>query len=130
VYRSATGLILNLFLSIILVNVLGSIGAAISTVLIVYLWSTPYNVLFISRILKMNIRNTIPLGILTKVLIVSIGSGVVFLLAPFVRPLGDVLTLAILGLSYTIFILVLFASFRLIQASEVLNFIKSILPSK
>lgn len=130
VYRAATGLILNLFLSIILVKVLGSIGAAISTVLITYLWSVPYSLFFISRILKMNIRNTIPFGILIKVLIVSIGSGVVFLLAPFVRPLGDVVTLAILGLSYTIFVLVLFDRSKLIQATEVLYFIKSKLPSK
>ncbi|MCP4607831.1 MAG: polysaccharide biosynthesis protein [Planctomycetes bacterium] len=126
-YRSATSLILNLFLSIILIRNMGYIGATISTVLIVYLWALPYNLLFISRILKMNIRYIIPLGILTKVLLVSIGSGVVFLLAPFVRPLGDVLTLAIFGLSYTLFVLVFFACFKLADMSQILSAVRRLL---
>jgi O-antigen/teichoic acid export membrane protein len=124
VYRAVTGLILNLFLSIMLVRFLGYIGATISTILIVYLWAVPYNLIFITRILKINIRNIIPLGILTKVLLVSIGSGVVFLLAPFVRPLGDVLTLAIFSLSYALFILVFFDLFKLVKMSHVLLTVK------
>jgi O-antigen/teichoic acid export membrane protein len=119
VYRATAGLILNLFLSIILIRILGSIGAAISTVLIVYLWVMPYNVFFTSRILKINIRSIIPLGILTKVFFVSIGAGVIFLLAPFVRPLGDVLTLAILGLCYAVVVLLFFVCFSLTDMSRV-----------
>jgi O-antigen/teichoic acid export membrane protein len=130
VYRAATGLILNLFLSIILVKVFGSIGAAISTVLIVYLWAVPYNILFTSRIIKINIRNTIPLGILAKVLLISIGSGVVFLLAPFVRPLGDVLTLVIFSLSYALFVLVLFDFFKLVKMNHVFLAVKKLLMRK
>lgn len=127
VYRAMTGLILNLFLSIILIKVFGSIGAAVSTVLIVYLWAVPYNLIFISRILKMNIRTAIPFSILTKVLIVSICSGAVFLLAPFVRPLGDVLTLAILGLLYAVVVLFFFAFYKLADVNRMLSFVRQLL---
>ncbi len=130
VYRATTGLILNLFLSIILIKVFGSIGAAVSTVLIVYLWAVPYNLIFISRILKMNIRTAIPLNILTKVLIVSIGSGAVFLLAPLVRPLGDALTLAILGLLYAAVVLFFFAFYNLADVGRMLSFIWQLLVRK
>ena len=121
VYRAITGLILNLFLSIILIRFLGYIGAAISTVSIVYLWALPYNVVFISRILKMNIRDILPFGILTKIIIISITSGVVLLLAPFVRPLGDILTLAILGLCYAVVILFFFAFYNLADVGHELD---------
>ncbi len=127
VYRAMTGLILNMFLSIILIRFLGYIGAAISTVLIVYLWTVPYNLFFISRILTINFRSIIPVSILTKVLIVSIGSGAVFLLAPFVRPLGDVLTLAIMGLLYTVVVMLLFVCFNLAEMSRMLSFARRLL---
>jgi O-antigen/teichoic acid export membrane protein len=127
VYRAMTGLILNLFLSIVLIQVFGSIGAAVSTVLIVYLWTVPYNLFFISRILTVNFRSIIPVSILTKVLIVSIGSGAVFLLAPFVRPLGDVLTLAIMGLLYAIVVMLFFVFFNLADMNRMLSFARRLL---
>jgi O-antigen/teichoic acid export membrane protein len=130
VYRAITGLILNLFLSVILIRIFGSIGAAISTVLIVYFWAVPYNLVFISRILTMDIRGIIPLGVLTKVLILSIVSGVVFLLAPFVRPLGDVVTVVILGLLYTIVVLLFFVCFNLADVSRILTFLRRLLVRK
>ena len=130
VYRATTGLILNLILSIILIRYFGSIGAAVSTVLTVYLWAVPYNLIFISRILTMNVRSIMPLGILMKVLIVSIGSGVVFLLAPFVRPLGDVVTVVILGLLYTIIVLLFFVYFNLADLNNILTFVRRLLIRK
>ncbi len=130
VYRTITGLILNLFLSIILVKVMGYIGAVVSTVLIMYFWAVPYNLVFITRILKTNFRNIIPFKILTKVLIVSIGSGVIFLLAPLLRPLGDILTLAILGLLYAVVVLFLFVCFHLVDMSRIISFVNRLLARK
>lgn len=127
VYRAITGLILNLFLSIILIRFLGYIGAAISTISIVYLWALPYNVFFTSRILKIDVRNILPFGILTKIIIISITSGVVLLLAPFVRPLGDILTLAILGLCYAVVVLSFFAFYKLADVSRMLSLARQLL---
>jgi hypothetical protein len=96
----------------------------------VYFWAVPYNLVFISRILTMDIRGIIPLGVLTKVLILSIVSGVVFLLAPFVRPFGDVVTVVILGLLYTIVVLLFFVCFNLADVSRILTFLRRLLVRK
>jgi len=124
-YRSIGGLVLNLFLSIVLITILGSIGAAMSTVILSYIFSLPLNIFFISRILKIEMRIVMPISLLTKIIIVSAGAGVVLLLAPLVRPLGDVLSLAILGTSYAIATLVLFDRFKFIELKDVLHSIKS-----
>lgn len=124
VYRSLTGLILNLFLSIILIRLMGSIGAAVSTVLIMYLWSVLYNVFCVSKILKVNIRSIIPLKVLMKVLFISLGSGAVFIIAPVVRPFGDIPTLAIFGLFYTVVVLLLFVYFGLVDRNRILSVVK------
>jgi len=130
VYCALTGLILNLFLSIMLVRLLGSIGAAISTVLVIYLWAVPYNLIFISKILKKNIRNLLPLSVLMKILLISLGSGVVFFVAPFVRPFGDVLTLAVVGLCYAVVVLLFFVYFDLADMNRILSLVKRLLVRK
>jgi O-antigen/teichoic acid export membrane protein len=127
VYRAATGLIVNLVLSIIFVRMMGSIGAAISTVVMVYLWVVPYSLFFISRILKKDILHIMPLGILTKVLAVSIGAGLILLLAPLVRPLGDFLTLSILGPSYAAVVLLFFVHFKLVDTNRMVAAVRRML---
>lgn len=129
-YRAIVGLALNLVLSIVFIRLWGSIGAAISTVVVIYLWSVPYSIFLISRILKMNIRSIIPLGALTKVFIASIVAGVVLFSVPLVRPLGDILTLVISGLFYAAVILVLFDRCKLIKAKNMLHSVKDKLAGK
>jgi len=65
--RGVCGLMLNFALSIALVTWLGSIGAAISTVLVVLLWAVPFNLFFLSRRLETPWFQLLPLRHLGRV---------------------------------------------------------------
>jgi len=123
-YRSVIGIIINFILSIALIKVIGSLGAAISTVFVVYFWAVSYNVFFIRRILRIDLKSVMPLNELIKAMIISIVAALVFLLSPLFTYLGDVFAIAGLGSIYAILVLGLFDYFGLIEAKHVLLLIK------
>jgi len=130
-WRSIVELILCLFLGITLTKIVGILGAAASTVLVLYLYSVPFNLVSISRILKTKVKNIMPVADLTRVMLISTAAGVViFAAAPLVRPLGDVLVIAILGVLYSAIILALFACFNLGDLADILHLIKRRLVSE
>jgi O-antigen/teichoic acid export membrane protein len=59
--RSIFDLIINAILSVILVRVLGYIGAVIATILTLYLWSVPFNLRIISKGFNIRVISVIPL---------------------------------------------------------------------
>jgi O-antigen/teichoic acid export membrane protein len=120
-YRAMIGLTLNLFLSIVFISLWGSIGAAISTVLIIYLWGVPYNIMLISKILEIRKINVMPHEILLKIFFIVAGCGIVFLLNPLLDPLGDMLKLCISGILYGGLVLVLFNYFHLVNVKQILS---------
>ena len=58
--RAIIGLALNLALSIILVQKMGYIGAAVATILLVYGWAIPFSMHFVARILHSTILSILP----------------------------------------------------------------------
>jgi len=130
-WRSIIGLVITLFLSIGLIKIAGILGAAAATVLVLYIYDIPFNLVSISRILKTKVKNIMPVAALTKIMVISIAAGaVVFVVAPLVRPLGDALVVVILGTLYSTVTLALFAYFNLANLGEILSWIKRTLAPK
>ena len=123
-WRSLVELILCIFLSIALIKIAGILGAAASTVLVLYIYSVPFNIVSISKILKIKIKNIMPVAALARVMFASIAAGIVLLLIPLLKPLGDLLTLVILGALYCIVTLLLFACLNLIDPKNILYSIR------
>jgi len=102
--RSFFDLIFNILLSILMVKIFGYIGAAIATILILYLWTVPYNLYFIAKGFGVKILDTMPLYELLKILIISILS------TPFL-----IVFISFIKLSYTLsFLLSIFFYFPLV----------------
>lgn len=120
-YRSAIEIVLSFMLSIILLRVIGYVGAAVAMVLVVFLWSIPYDLFYIARILNISARRVMPMKALMKVMIISLASSIVFLSSPLFRSLGDFLYLIILGGAYTMLVMALFEHFKLIKTRDILG---------
>jgi O-antigen/teichoic acid export membrane protein len=103
-YRSIVGLTLNLVLSIILVKVIGAIGAAVASVIVIYIWTIPYCIFFIGKILHTGIFRIFPYQRLAKILLIAVvpsiilGAGLVWDASDFVKvfTLGSFYLLAII----------------------------------
>jgi len=114
-YRSIILLILNIVLSIILVIIWGPIGAAISTVLVIYFWVFPFHIYHIRKILIVRYRNILPFVKLGKIMLISILVGLfTFLLSPL-KIYGDLFYLIITSLLYGLAVIFLFKKFGLIN---------------
>ncbi len=70
--RSVFDLIVNITLSIILVHFIGYLGAAIATVLTLYFWTTPYNLLKIGKGFQVSPLKTLPFKKLAHILFLSL----------------------------------------------------------
>ena len=70
-YRSLFDLLITVFLSIVFVHFWGYLGAAVATILTLYLWSTPYNLYKIGRGFSVGILETLPFKKLGFILIIS-----------------------------------------------------------
>jgi len=71
-FRSLLDLIINLFLSIILVHFFGYLGAAVSTVVTLYVWTVPYNLYKIGQGFGINPLRVLPFKKLGYILLISI----------------------------------------------------------
>jgi O-antigen/teichoic acid export membrane protein len=103
-YRTIVGLLLNLVLSIILIKFIGAIGAAVATVIVIYVWNIPYCLFFIGKILHTGIFRIFPYQRLANILLIAVlpsiilGIGLVWDASDFVKviTLGGFYSLAII----------------------------------
>lgn len=77
-YNTTVELALNFILSITLINYMGSIGAAIATVLVTYLWGVPYCLFFIRKILGVKFFRVFPCRRLVNIFLTNVLAAVVF----------------------------------------------------
>ena len=77
--RGLLGLVVNLVLNILLVRWMGSIGAAISTVLLVGVWTLPFNLFYLSRRMKTPWQKFLPLAHFGQVILQLIGFTIVMI---------------------------------------------------
>ncbi len=71
-YRSILDLTINIVLSILLVYLWGYLGAAIATILTLYLWTVPYNLYKIGQGFNVNMFTTLPLKQLGRIFIICL----------------------------------------------------------
>lgn len=74
-YTSVFGLLVNLVLSIVLLRFFGMLGPAWANVITTYLWGLSY-LIIICRLLNISFRQIMPWKELGKIMIVSIGAGI------------------------------------------------------
>lgn len=111
VYRSAIGLVFNFILSVVMIRTVGYIGAAIATVLVIYMWGTPYNLFFIGKILNEGISNILPYRLLTNIFLMNILAAFVLILKVGLD-MSDLIKLVSLGCLYVLAIGLLYWSNR------------------
>ncbi len=75
---AAVSLTGNTILSIILIQAMGSLGAAVSTVAMVYLWGVPYPVWHARKLLGTPVSQMFPWGKLAQVMALALVSAVAF----------------------------------------------------
>lgn len=96
--RTIVSLVLNISLSISLVHLMGSIGAAIATVLVAFLWAFPFSAWVIAKETKSPILSLFPFGHFGKCfLFLSIPSALALAVQQFVVDLAPILQLAAQG---------------------------------
>ena len=117
-FRTAVTLILNLILSIILIRQMGYVGAAIATVIIIYLWSIPFNLIAISKLCEVSLIRIMPYGVLLKLIVITGIPGLLCLVVKsYLLPAGDISRLAITGIIYAAVTLALMIRTGLINRS-------------
>jgi O-antigen/teichoic acid export membrane protein len=94
-YRSIFDLIINTVLSIVLVHFLGYLGAAIATILTLYIWTVPFNLYKIGKGFNVKMWQTLPFQEL----------GIVLILCLLLMPLAFT-HLIFIGQSYVIKLLI------------------------
>ena len=93
--RAALSLVFGLGLNIILVSWIGYMGAIIATLVVLYLWATPLNVMSIGRACGATWKEVLPFGTIGRILAVSVASCLVLVPSAFIPHLPAVLRLAI-----------------------------------
>jgi O-antigen/teichoic acid export membrane protein len=78
--RAVGGLLLNVVLTIVLVQRIGYLGACIATCLSAYLWVAPYSLVLSARILDTRIVSLVPWSSLLKMAVLSLLPAAIFLL--------------------------------------------------
>jgi len=97
--RTIIELTLNGIFSVILIRQIGYIGAAVATVLILYLWGLPFNLLAILRLCKGRFGTLLPYAALAKIAVVTLVAGTLCALSNRWLPLptSDVTRLAVVS---------------------------------
>lgn len=89
-YRSIFDLLINLVLSIVLIYFIGYLGAAIATILTLYIWTVPYNLYHIGKGFDVKASEVLPFSKMGKIMLISIISLIpassFFLLEKYIHP--------------------------------------------
>jgi len=123
--RSIISLSMNLFLNILFVRVFGYIGAAISTVSIAYIWSTPFTLLFIKRILNIKWRDVYPFADMGKIILASLLGSTTFVISLFIKGMPDLVLLMIYSTLYAIVTMFFLRQFGVLDIKSLFSSIKS-----
>lgn len=121
VNRGIGGFIINAILSVLLVRWMGYLGACIGTVLTIYLWTVPYNVYHIARILKTSALNTLAFGPLSRVALGVLAASAVFILPSALRPKNDILDVILTAALFFPVCGLILQGFGLLKIREVLH---------
>ncbi|MHC4537522.1 MAG: oligosaccharide flippase family protein [Planctomycetota bacterium] len=125
-FRMVAMLILNLTLSIILVRWIGYLGAALGTVIVIYIWSVPFNSIAISRLYGFPFWKVLPYRQFLKIAFVAIFAALPCMLKRYVPTSSDFVRLAVITPVYTGTVLVLMLRFNLVQRSTLIAVLRRI----
>ncbi len=128
--KSVVGLVINLVLSVLFVWMWGLLGAAIGTIVTIYVWDLPFSIVGLGKIYNTGVRRLLPYGYLLKVFAISAAAGVVFVPNWFWRggiTDNDWLLLGIYLPGYTTLLLLLFSVFKIVSFSAILKDVRSMI---
>jgi len=108
VKRAMIGLILNIIMTYMMVNAMGPVGAAISTVIIFYFWLSPYSFLVLSKYWKHSLSELLVFKRLLTIGLCGLGAGTVFLLVPVFDEFPTFVRLCIFGSLYGVVLATLY----------------------
>ena len=113
-YRSASGLVLNCVVSIFLIHYFGAVGAALGTVIVMYLWTVPFCLFFIRKILRVSLWHVYPWGGLAKVSAICAAASTVFVARLWVD-LGDFWNTIVFGGFFGVALLGLYSRYGIVS---------------
>ena len=99
-WRTATSLVLNIVLSVVLVHHMGYLGAIIGSICELYLWSVPFYSASISKLYGCHVLKVLPLRELLLILTLSLFASLVFFLRPYLPFHGDIVRIVVFGVLY------------------------------
>jgi O-antigen/teichoic acid export membrane protein len=112
--RSIVMLGLNIVLSICLLKLIGYIGAAVATSLLIYIWAIPFNFFWISKIMRTGYGAIFPYLSILKILTAVILAGSALFIAKSFMGSQAVIRTGFCSILYAGLILLLFSSFKLV----------------
>ena len=98
--RSVVDLCVNIILSLVFVYFFGYIGAVVGTIMMIYLWHVPFNLIVISRAFQTKLSNIFPYAQLLKIFFISLLACVIFLPIFCGWPQNNLLSLMIFAPAY------------------------------
>ena len=116
--RALLAFVVNILFSILLVHFIGYVGAAIGSVLTMYIWIVPYNFHHISKIYQRSLKRVLPFAQLGRVALFVLVAGVVPAVVAHFTDLVPLMDLAVNGLIYCILVLVLYIRFGLLSRED------------
>lgn len=119
--QSATALALNVALSIAMTGIYGSIGAAISTVLILYCWTVPFNLLVIARIWDSPLHLLLPWAKLSSLFLLTWAGAPVLLLAGWANGEAHLLVMGVCTSIYLLFLITVYIRVGMIERASLLR---------
>lgn len=99
-FRSLLDLIINTILSSVLVLYFGYLGAAFATIITLYLWTVPYNLLKIRKGFEVRVFDTLPFKKIGIVLIIAISTAPIGFVQMLVAENSWLIKLIVVGVLY------------------------------
>lgn len=124
--RTIIELVLNGILSIILIRQIGYLGAAVATVIIVYTWAIPFNLVAILKLCKSSLAKLLPYRALMKIAVVTLVAGILCAISNRWLPLStsDVTRLAVVSPVFLISLSTLMLVSGLLKISTLRAFLR------
>lgn len=118
-YNMIGGLVLNLGLSVILVHQIGYIGAVLGTVMAIYIWNVPFNIIAISKLYSVSFWKILPFVELFKIMLVGILASVICFFKVYLPISNSIITLCIAVPAYIVVLLILMLKFKLLKVEDI-----------
>jgi len=124
-YITAVTLILNLALGLIMVRWMGYIGAAVATVITIYVWNIPFCVAAISKLYLAPFWSVFPWYKYSKIGLISALSSL-FCLWPRMLVSSDLFRITLAAPVYVALVVVLMLKFRLLEKNALVAILKRV----